>query len=162
MPKTIKVVDLCMVADREYTVKREEGEKAPKAREVGTKTERRKRGRDAKMMAVFTIRVIPALNTSPASELSGEGVEGAVRAEEVEAVDTATLPAPHTPSLHGSAAVPALVVVDWMWTGCGQDVDRIWTGCGQDVDRIWTGCGQDMDWMWTGWCACYEPTVGSM
>ena len=94
MLKTIKVVDLCMLAAREYTVNREEGEKAPKAREVGTKTQRRKRGRDATMMVVFTIRVIPALRTRPASNLSEEVVEGAVRAEGMMATDTATLPAP--------------------------------------------------------------------
>lgn len=58
--------------DRASTVKREEGEKAPTTREEGTKMQKRRRVRARASMVMFTMRVVPALSTKPASYLSGE------------------------------------------------------------------------------------------
>ena len=43
--------------------------------------------------------------------------------------------------------------VEWMWSGCGVDVDNL-TGDdiapeGGELSLIGLGCGVDVEWMWT-------------
>ena len=57
--------------DRASTVKREGGERAPTTREEGTKMQKRRRVRAMASTVMFTMRVIPAFSTKPASYLPG-------------------------------------------------------------------------------------------